>query len=188
MVAYTNPRFAIAYYYCEYKLQETQRLSNILGSLIKQVGASSDEAFETLDGFYKDCNEKAKHPILPTAEELGKLLKRMSRNFECVMIIVDGLDESSLSDERGNMLQMLSRLNAPEHSNIKTIYTSRDEVDIRSHFADFDSISIAARGKDLELYVAASIELRINNKSLRLKDPALREIIINGIVSKANGM
>jgi hypothetical protein len=160
----------------------------MLGSLIKQISASSDQAFEELDLFYKECNEKAKHPVLPTNEELGKLLKRISRCFECVMVIVDGLDECSLPDERVHMLQMLSALNAPEQGNIKTIYTSRDEVDIRSHFTEHNSISIAARGKDLELYVAAGIELRINNKSLRLKDPALREIIINGIVSKANGM
>lgn len=71
---------------------------------------------------------------------------------------------------------------------MKAIYTSRDEIDIRQNFSEFESISIAARGDDLELFVAAVIEDRICDRSLRLRDPMLKGIIINGIVSKANGM
>ncbi|KAH9221985.1 hypothetical protein DL95DRAFT_326756, partial [Leptodontidium sp. 2 PMI_412] len=179
---------AIAYFYVEYRLPETQLLSNILGSLIRQICASSEDAFEELDSFHRECNEKSKHPVLPTCEQLGELLSRISRCFECVMIVIDGLDESSDPQERSSTLNLLSTLSTPGNGTIKVVYTSRDEIDIRRNFESFEGMSIAARSNDLELYVAAVIELRIKNKSLRLRDPALKEIIINGIVSKANGM
>lgn len=134
------------------------------------------------------CNEKFKHSVLPTNHELLKLLKSLSRHFECVMVIVDGLDECSLPEERGNILHSLAILNVPEHGTIKTIYTSRDDVDIKRHFSGYNSLAIAARGSDLELYVAAQIELRVKNRSLRLKNPGLKEVIIDRIVSKAQGM
>ncbi|KAG4441778.1 hypothetical protein IFR05_002769 [Cadophora sp. M221] len=188
MLAATKPDHAIAYFYVEYRLPETQLLSNILGSLIRQICASSEDAFEELESFYRECNEKSKHPVLPTCEQLGELLSRISRCFECVMIVIDGLDESSDPQERSYTLNLLSNLSTPENGAIKVVYTSRDEIDIRRNFESFEGMSIAARSNDLELYVAAVIELRIKNKSLRLRDPALKEIIINGIVSKANGM
>jgi hypothetical protein len=158
-----NPKCALAYYYCEYRLPE-------------------------LDLFYSDRNEKAKHPVLPTAEELDKLLRRLSTSFESVMIIVDGLDEISDPEELSKVLSTLSSLTSPTDGSIKVIYTSRDEIDIKRHLPEFETICIAARGKDLELFVAAVVEDRIRNRSLRLRDPTLKGIIIDGIVSKANGM
>jgi hypothetical protein len=182
-----RPKHAIAYYYCEFKLPETQLLSNILGSLIRQISASSDEAFEELETFYTQRNEKTKHPNLPNTEDLTDLFKRSSRCFECVMVIIDALHECSDPHERSAILQVLSTLNDGK-GNCKVIYTSRDEIDIRQHFCDYDSVSIAAPGNDLELYVAAVIEERVKNKTLQLRDPALRGIIIQGIISKANVM
>lgn len=104
------------------------------------------------------------------------------------MIVVDGLDEIADPEERGNVLELFSSLNTSDYGTIKCIYTSRDEIDIRERFEQFESISIAAKGNDLELYVAAVIETRIHNRTLRVKDPFLKETIINGIISKANGM
>lgn len=187
-IAATTPEHAVAYFYCEYRLADTQLLSNILGSLIRQICASSDEAFQELELFYSKCHEKSKDPILPSCEQLSEVLVCVSRCFECVMVIIDGLDECSDPQERINILQKLSNLSDPENGPIKVVYTSRDEIDLRRSFSSFDGISIAARSNDLELYVAAVIELRIKSKALRLRDPALKEIIINGLVSKAKGM
>jgi len=43
IIAHRNPGYALAYYYCEHALKQTQMMSNILGSLIKQLCTSSDE-------------------------------------------------------------------------------------------------------------------------------------------------
>ena len=162
-------------------------MHNILGSLLNQICASSEQAFEELLKLYEKCNEPT-HPTLPTNDDLAKLLKRVSRYFDSVMVVVDGLDECLSSEERFKLLKILSILNEPEYGNVKTICTSRDLIDIREQLTKFDKISIAARGDDLELFVTAGIEQRIENKSLRLRDPLLKETIVNTIVAKANGM
>jgi len=159
-----------------------------MGSLIRQICASSEEAFEELEFFYSGSNRKGKPPVLPTSEDFVRLFKSLCTHFECIMVIVDGLDECADPEERSSILETLSNLTSYEGRNVKVVCTSRDEIDIRRNFYRFDSISIAARGNDLELYVAAAIETRMKNNSFRMKDPALKEIIINGIVSKANGM
>lgn len=100
-----KPRCALAYYYCEYRLPDTQILSNILGSLIRQICARSDEAFEELDIFYSERNEKTRVPVLPTPKELEKLIRSLSTLFESVMIIIDGLDEISVPEERSKVLK-----------------------------------------------------------------------------------
>lgn len=188
ILAHQRPRHAIAYYYCEHRLKETQQLSNILGSMIKQLCAGSDDAYDELDAFYTKYHEKSNHLVPASSEDLGKLLKRLSRHFECVMIVVDGLDECALPEERNLMLELFSTLHAPDQGNIRAVYASRDEIDIREKFSRLEAISIEARGNDLELFVAAGIELRISNNSLRLNDTSLKEVIIDGIVSKARGM
>jgi len=104
------------------------------------------------------------------------------------MLIIDGLDECSLPDERNSILKFLSTISDAEHGHIKAMFASREEVDIKEQFSHFDKISIAAKGTDLELFVAAGIEMRIENKTLRLKDIALKGVIIQGIMSKAKGM
>jgi hypothetical protein len=119
---------------------------------------------------------------------MSELLSAVSRRFESVVIVVNGLDEIAGPEERGIVLELLSSLNTSKYGIIKCIYTSRDEIDIREHFEQFESIFIAARKNDLELYVAAVIETRIHNSTLRMEDPSLKETIVNGIVTKANGM
>ncbi|KUJ10376.1 ankyrin [Mollisia scopiformis] len=187
-MATKSSRHAVAYFYCEYRLPETQVLSNILGSLVRQVCACSSDAYLELEAFYSKCNEQGKQPTLPTCSEMEDLFKRLSQYFECLTVVIDGIDECSEHGDRLDILRTLSTLTSHEDGNIKVIYTSRNEIDIRRHFESFDSISIAARGNDLELYVAATIETRMQNKTLRMRDPALKEIIISTIVSKANGM
>lgn len=183
-----NTHHALAYYYCEYGLPESQKLSNVLGFLLKQVCALSEGAFEELSAFYFTYNAKGNCVAFPSDVEIGSLLQRVSRHFDSVVVIIDGLDECALLEDRRRMLGFLSSLTQPEWGNIKAIYTSRDEHDIRQALKKSVSISIAARSHDLELFVAARIESRVKEKRLRLRDPTMKEFIINTIVAKANGM
>ena len=184
-----NPQQALAYFYCEYSTPETQKLLNVLGSLVKQICVRSEDAFTELERLYSQREENGKLSSLPpTNKELGDLLKRISRYFDDVIVTTDGLNECRNPEDQNQILEYISSLNAPEHGTLKAIYTIRDEIDIREQLSDFKPISIAARGNDLELFVAAGIESRIKNKQLKLKDPTMKEIIIKNIITKANGM
>lgn len=73
-------------------------------------------------------------------------------------------------------------------SNIKTLFLSRDELEIREALEGYDQVSIAARSSDLRLFVAAEIEIRTRNKDLRIKDESLKQEIMERLVQGADGM
>jgi hypothetical protein len=110
----------------------------------------------------------------------------MTTCFENALIIVDALDECV--KDRSHVVDLLQSLNKSSDSNIKTLFTSRREVDIEDQLSEYKQVSIAARSSDLRLYVACEIELRIRKKMLRLRDAKLKEHIMERLIEGADGM
>jgi hypothetical protein len=146
----------------------------------------SEPALESVETFYKNHNPKGKPVTPPTAAELCTLLKSITTCFENALIIVDALDECV--QDRYHVVELLRSLNISGDSNIKTLFTSRREVDIEDHLSEYEQVSIAARSSDLKLYVASEIEQRIRRKQLRLRDPKLKEHIMERLIGGAEGM
>ena len=120
-------------------------------------------------------------------DELCDLLVDMASNFNEVMIIVDALEECGTQNKK--VARLLSNLNGSnEIGNIKTLFFSRDEQEIREVLEEYDQVSIAAQSSDLKLFVGAEIEFRIRNKDLRIKDTSLNEDIMKRLVEGAEGM
>ena len=88
------------------------------------------------------------------------MIKKMAPSFDQALIIVDGLDECGRNT--AVVVEYLTDLHTD--STIKTIFSSRDEIDIRSFLEDYQQIAIAARNTDLQLYVAAQIKERTRLK------------------------
>jgi len=137
-----------------------------------------------LEEFYEVHNPKEHPPKEVTAIELCELLKNMASHFKNTMILIDGLDE--IETNRIETLEMLRDLAST--GNLKTIFASRDEVDIRNCLAQHTNISIAAQSGDLRLYVAAEIEIRTARHQLTIRDPELKEHIMKTLITGAEGM
>jgi len=133
--------------------------------------------------FYATHNARVNFPNLPTELELGKLLQDISKRFEQVYIVIDGLDEvgAAISIDRSELVRTLSNLHH-QPSTIRTAIFSRAETDIKDQLVDFAAISIAARSSDLQLYVAAKI------KQLSITDRGLKSEVLEALVNGAEGM
>ncbi|KAL2070986.1 hypothetical protein VTL71DRAFT_14012 [Oculimacula yallundae] len=177
-----KPR-SCAYFYVRYDDPESQKPTNILGSLVAQLCQQNTRALEDALEFYASYNIPDDLPKSPTTEELGTLLKRVSLHFETASIVIDGLDEVGAAKviDRSDLICVLSILHR-ESSNIRTIVFSRAEADIKNHLRDFSQVSIAARSADLQLYVAAKIH------KLGLKDGGLKTEVLEALVDGAEGM
>ena len=183
----------IAYFFCDYKDTATQDVVSILGALVKQFAMQDEQSFEFLRVFYQQHIPQKAHtlvsagpPTPPTAEELHGLIQVMTKSFDNALIIVDALDECA--GDRSTVIELLESLNKPGQNKIKTLFTSRDEYDIRAHLTDYVSVSIAARSSDLRLYVASELEVRMRQKKLRIRDQSLKEEIMTRLVEGAEGM
>ena len=175
----------LAFYYCDYKSPKSHELLSILGSLVKQLALQSNQSFADLETFYKDHTAQDKSLQQATTQELRDLLRLMSTRFVDVMIIIDALDEISVG--RSETVELLCNLST-SGGHIKTLFTSRDEVDIRRCLSEYIQVSIAAESRDLRLYVAAEIERRIARKELWINDSELKEHIMKTLIAGADGM
>ena len=182
----SGPNAAVAFFYCDYKDAATQDLSNILGSLVQQFAKQDEASFAKLRQFYTTNNPDHRLDVKYDSEDLLDLMRAVTLPFNCAMIIVDGLDECGKNTPM--VVDALTALNDGVNVTVKTIFLSRDEIEIRERLDRYTKVSIAARSSDLRLYVAAEIELRMREKRLRIKDQSLREHILERLVEGADGM
>ena len=91
-----------------------------------------------------------------------------------------------------DVVQSLASLATNSGSNIRALFLSRDEYDIREMLQqEFGHVKIAAHREDLELYVAAEIESRqrkVGREQLRIRSSGLKDHIIKSLVEGADGM
>lgn len=89
------------------------------------------------------------------AESFIELLHNIIELLHSTTIIIDGLDE--ISANRFDALDLIKQI-YHGRANTRVLFASRPERDIEQCLSEFDSISIAARSSDLELYVARDQE------------------------------
>ncbi|KAK4690674.1 hypothetical protein P7C71_g6170, partial [Lecanoromycetidae sp. Uapishka_2] len=181
-----SPSIAVAFVYCDYKNAATQDPIQILGALAKQIAKQDEQSFEQLESFYKTRHPDGQELLPFDAEDVRDLVLRMSSFYERTMIIVDGLDECG--DNTSIVVGLLASLMEAEGTTIQTVFLSRDEAEIRDFLYGYTQVSIAAQTADIELYVGAEITRRIRTKRLRIKDPSLKDYIMERLVTGAHGM
>lgn len=181
------PDVAVAFFYCDYKDITTQEPRNILGSLACQLARQDEQSFENLRAFHEKHHPADSPSVECSLEELRDLLVQLASCFSNAMIVVDALDECGTQSKY--VTRLISSLNVgDEAGNIRTLFLSRNEEEIREVLEEYDQVSIAARSSDLRLFVGAEIELRIRNKDLRIKDESLKQDIMERLVEGADGM
>ena len=183
----SNMSRAVAFFYCDYKDSETQEPHLVLGSLIQQIAKQDEQCFEKVQKFCDQRNPEYRDDFGYDTQELRDLFLDIASSFDCTTLIVDGLDECG--SKAAEVTELLASVNVLEgDANIKSLFLSRDEVDIREHLEDYTKVAITARSSDLKLYVAAEIDIRVRKHKLRIKDPSLKAYIMGRLEKGAEGM
>ena len=183
----TNPSISAAYFYCDYKNPATQEPCKILSCLVQQLAKQDEQSFARVQKFYEIHGQGRKYPVEYEPEDLFELITEIAADYNCTIIVADGLDECGTN--AGRVAELLSSLNKDEgDAEFKTLFLSRDEFDIRECLKDYPRISIAAWGSDLRLYVGAEIENRTRKGVLNIKAPGLKGYIRERLVEGAEGM
>ncbi|KAL1631207.1 hypothetical protein SLS56_004454 [Neofusicoccum ribis] len=183
----SNYEKGFAYFYCDYKDEKSQEPSKIMGSLAAQLAVQNEQSMKILRKHYERYHLPGKHHSSSGKPSLVTLIQEMSENHTDVAIIVDALDECGKNV--ATVAEMLASLNAEQGRNIKTLFLSRDEHEIRFSLQDtFVHVPIAARSSDLSLYVASEIETRMSSGKLRIRNPTLKSEIMERLVNESDGM
>jgi len=183
----STPNHAVAYFYCDYKDRITQEPYAILGSLAQQISKQDEQSFEKLRDFYQDHGQGRKEPIPYDPQLLRNLINDMIINYDSTTIIIDALDEC-VGNVRDVTELLMSLGETTVVANVKLLLLSRDEFEIRELLDARPQISIAAENSDLRLYVGFEIEDRMRRRQLRIKNPSLKEQIVERLTNGAEGM
>lgn len=177
---------AVAFFFCNHGSNLSRVPTNILGTLAAQIAKQSDQAFSCLDQYYRELHPSRNLSSSPSRVGLIQAIQDMAEGFDHVLIVVDGLDECG--DETDNVVEDLYSLSTSGNF-ISIALLSRNEQNIRAKLEeDFYHIEIAAHKEDLQLYVPAEIEKRIQTKKLRIKSASFKDEIIRKLVNDADGM
>jgi hypothetical protein len=171
----------VSHIYFNYKEQGSQGLSNILGSLIKQLCRQLPRLQESpphLENITRDGRT-------PSQEELFITLVDMSKSFDQKFIVFDALDECDRHTQRQKLLPMIHRMG---EVGFRIFMTSRRYADdIEDSFRNAPSIEIIAHDDDIKSYIHDRIDADPPSKR-RIRAAGLYDAVISHLVRAAGGM
>ncbi|KAK8113173.1 hypothetical protein PG984_013699 [Apiospora sp. TS-2023a] len=174
---------AVCFFFCDYKIPESQGLVNILQVLALQLARQHPDAFDKLEEYMKKLQHGTFLPKEPESPALLELIPLMCEPFSRAFVIVDALDECGR--HCADVVRGLKQL-ATNTSNMSIAVFSRNELMIRQELSEsYTHMEIAAHTEDLELFVGAEMLRRL---ALARLAPTESKEIRNALVSKAQGM
>ena len=165
----------IAYLYCNFRSKDTQKINDLLSSLLRQLS----EGQPSMPTNIKDLYELHKaQRTRPSVDEIGKALQSVATLYSRIFICVDALDECQVTDLcLARFTSELFSLQATCGANI--FITSRFMPDIMSRFQKSIILEIRASEDDVRRYLDSHILhlTSFNQCNLDLQEEVKTEII-----------
>jgi hypothetical protein len=172
---------AIAYYYFNYKHQDSQKAEVVLFSFLSQLLAKLPGLWPQLDKLYETCEKLQSRPALEDALDILLNIKNPGE----VIFAIDALDEASVSC-RDNLLQHLNKL---AEVGFRILLTSRPDVNLRQLQSRSIIIDITAQEEDLEIYATQRLQESMNVQDiLEGYGESVIKQLVELVVSHAAGM
>ena len=182
---------ALAYFYCSRTSSDTklQDPRAILLSILRQLAAPFPGLplkSPIISAYDKEISRGSQEARL-SIDEIAALLNELIQNhYENVTLVFDAFDEC---DARGrlHLLDTFTKLTYNPKTVVKTLFSSRNDPDIESHFSKRPNLSITAtdNASDIMSFISKEISQRL------LRGRASKQIIERVEVSlnkKANGV
>ena len=172
---------AIAYFYFDYRDQQTQTPTYFLASLLRQIAARSKPLPQFLHDFYDRFKEEQPQHFM---HELHEAFQMLCETYERCFIVVDALDECKHQVHRKEIIQFLKSL---PRTTTRVFVTSRlHSQDIKEYLENALRVDVEASDTDIKRYCSCMIEQ--NTSAAESISGPLKQQVIDTIASKAHGM
>lgn len=176
------------FHFCDFAQPATLQIGQIYRAILKQVHAKNVMQEILIDKIVKEFKQNP-HGI--AEKQLQELVIQAIEtcNSQRVNVVCDGLDECEQYDQR-TICDMLSRLAGSDKACIKVLVTCREEERPLKYLKAFVHLHLTPdiSHADMEVFVVGAIRSCIERGDMTLKNPALRQEVVNELVSKADGM
>ncbi|KAK8000389.1 hypothetical protein PG990_012989 [Apiospora arundinis] len=143
----------ICYIYFNFRRSDEQKLDDLLASLIKQVAQGQSRFPGSVKELYRRHKQRRTRP---STYEFSRALHSMVVPCSRVFIIVDALDECTVSDGcRSQFISELQKLQASLDVNI--LATSRFIPEITARFREAVQLEIRASESDISTYLNGNL-------------------------------
>jgi hypothetical protein len=177
----SSSNVGVAHIYFNYKEQGSQGISNILGSLIKQICQQPPQ----LSQLPPQLEHLTSGGRTPSEEELLLTLFEMSKQFSQTFLVFDALDECDRESQRGKLLPMLHLMG---ENGFRVFMTSRRYADdIEERFRNVPSIEIVAHDDDIKSYISERLGAYPSAKRM-IKAAGLEDEVVSRLARAAGGM
>ena len=178
---YSNRSTGIAFLYCHYRKHETQKATNLLASLLRQLSANRLSLPESVTALYEQHLSRGTRPSL---EEISKSLHSVVETYSRIIIVIDALDECR-NDDGTRSLVLSENRKLQSHFKTKLMATSRDIPEITQEFHGDMKLEVRASLSDLNFYLDDQITHL--SKSIQ-RNEELKQKIKRDIIGSAQGM
>jgi hypothetical protein len=184
---------SLAFFYCDFRVDDKKCLRGLLSSLLVQFCHLSDTYSAILSDFYSEYDNGSRHP---SDKALIGCLKRILKHpgQAPIYIIIDGLDEcpstSGMPSPRGKVLKFVEELVDLHLENLHICITSRLEADIKISLdrLPFNQISLdteSGQVQDIIDYVKSVVNT--DEMMKRWKD-ADKKLVVEVLTGKSDTM
>ena len=184
---------SLAFFYCDFRDDQKKDQRGLLSSLLVQLCGQSDAYSVVLSDFYMAHRRGSQHA---SDSELISCLEDMLKlpGLAPVYIIIDAVDEcpmtTGLPSPREEVLEVVEELVNSQIPNLRICVTSRPEADIVPVLGPLAFRSVSLHGEsgqveDIAEYVKSVIH---TNREMRRWKAADKQLVIDELIKKANGM
>ncbi|PHH81562.1 hypothetical protein CDD82_491 [Ophiocordyceps australis] len=176
-----DDNIGIAYLYCNFKSYRNLKAIDLLASILKQLAQGKASLPNSVQSLFNNCDKGRTRPL---NEQVSITMHSVVMEYTRVFIIVDALDELTMSYDCGEKL--LSELFALcKDCEINLFATSRFIPGITSKFQDCLWLNIKATDHDVQTYLeaqASSLPIFVS------RDSELSKQVVNSIMKATDGM
>jgi hypothetical protein len=161
-----NGLASLAFFYCDFRMDDKRCLRGLLSSLLVQFCRFSNSYSTILSDFYSEHDNGSRHPSDKALIEcLKRILKQPGQ--APIYVIIDGLDECpnlfDIPSPREKVLKFVEELVDLHLENLHICVTSRLEADIKVSLdrLPFDQISLhteSGQAQDIVDYVRSVVD------------------------------
>lgn len=144
-----DPNIGIAFFYCNFRRQEEQRLIKLFSSLLKQFSRGLPSLPECVTTLYEDHE---RYRTQPSLKDLSNSLQAVITGFSRAFIIIDALDEYEASS-RSKLLSEIFEVHGKTELNL--FATSRFIPNIENRFTEKNAVllEIQATPEEVQRYI-----------------------------------
>ncbi|KAJ8067481.1 hypothetical protein OCU04_004825 [Sclerotinia nivalis] len=177
-----DQKYSLIYYFCDSTPNSKNICTEILKSLTLQLLQANIELASHVADKYASSRPTA------TLAQVRKVLPELIATIPATRIIIDGLDECRVADQK-SILNELLRLMKLSGDRCKLLVSSRENACIQSVLGKKPTISLSEH--DQRASIDIDIRLHVHEELIKLRerfDPAVIDEVEKIIVNKATGM